>query len=274
VFYDRVVVAGLTHLMPRCRVELGPKNALDSLSKLIKISQTTASGFDENEFPDGFRCIIELLFIRMKTGVTSEDIAFRALARDEIPTLIGIVKLVKYLLETYTYKGKPEIQLLEALDSALKWYETPASPSEIFMVVKPSCKSLHAFIVSLYNGKWDSTFREIAEGQSRRRIDGAYIAKHGKFHLHLHDDVELAYQKEKVQQENVVKFAAAELTAVPVEDISAEVKAPAEENYEDDESDAKSQVDAENKESKLKAARERRVQGALERCCALRSATH
>ena len=79
----------------------------------------------------------------------------------------------------------------------------------------------------------------------------------------LHDDVELAYQKEKVQQENVVKFAAAELTAVPVEDISAEVKAPAEENDEDDESDAKSQVDAENKEAKLKAARERHVQGAL-----------
>jgi hypothetical protein len=114
-----VVAAGLLNFMPLCKVELGPNNALDSLSKLIKISQTTAPGFAENEFPDGFRCVIELLFIRMKTGVTSEDIAVRTLAQHELPTLIGIVKLVKHMLETYTYKGRPEIQLLANLGSAV-----------------------------------------------------------------------------------------------------------------------------------------------------------
>ena len=111
--------------MPLCKVELGPNNALDSLSKLIKISQTTASGFAENEFPDGFRCVIELLFIRMKTGVTSEDIAVRTLGQHELPTLIGIVKLVKHVLETYTYKGRPEIQLLANLGSAVSGMRPP-----------------------------------------------------------------------------------------------------------------------------------------------------
>ena len=167
MFYDRVVAAGLTHLMSMCRVELGPKNALDSLSKLIKISQTTASGFAENEFPDGFRCVIELLFIRMKIGITSEDIAVRTLGQHELPTLIGIVKLVKHVLEMYTYKGRPEIQLLANLGSAVKWYEAPTPSSEVLMVVKPSCKSLHAFIDALYNGKWDFVFRGNVRGSEQ-----------------------------------------------------------------------------------------------------------
>ena len=49
-FYDRVVTAGLADMMPRCRVDLGPKNALDTLSKMIKISQAAATSFEESEF--------------------------------------------------------------------------------------------------------------------------------------------------------------------------------------------------------------------------------
>ena len=98
-FYDRVVTAGLADMMPRCRVDLAPKNALGTLSKMIKISQVTASGFEESELPTGFKTVVELLFVRMKMGITSEDITVRSLARDEIPTLIGIAKPIRVPLK-------------------------------------------------------------------------------------------------------------------------------------------------------------------------------
>ena len=41
-FYDRAVAAGIDDLMPRVRIELSPKNALDQLSKMVKISQVAA----------------------------------------------------------------------------------------------------------------------------------------------------------------------------------------------------------------------------------------
>ena len=115
-------------MMPRCRVDLAPQNALDTLSKMIKISQVTASGFEESELPTGFKTVVELLFVRMKMGITSEDITVRSLARDEIPTLIGIAKLSKHLLEKYTFNGKAESKVLARLDSPLDWLEAPPPP--------------------------------------------------------------------------------------------------------------------------------------------------
>ena len=39
IFFDRIDVAGAGHVMPRCRTDLSPRNTLDQLSKMVKISQ-------------------------------------------------------------------------------------------------------------------------------------------------------------------------------------------------------------------------------------------
>jgi hypothetical protein len=90
------------------------------------------------------------------------------------------------------------------------------------------------------------------------------IAKHGRIGSHFHEEVELVYNKEKVQQENAMKFAASASVAAIASDEVDEIRTP-EVNDEDDdnESDTKSEVDVENKELKLQAARERHVRGAL-----------
>jgi len=49
-FYDRAVVSGVDDLMPRARIDLSPKNALDQLSKMVKISQVT---FDRSTNGEG-----------------------------------------------------------------------------------------------------------------------------------------------------------------------------------------------------------------------------
>ena len=196
MFYDRVVAAGLADLISRCRIDLGPKNALDQLSKMIKISQAAATSFEESEFQIGFRHVIELLFVRMKTGITSEDIALRTLARDEIPTLIGAVKLVRHLLEKFRFNGKAEGQVLANIGSPLVWLEKPPSSSEALIIVRPSCKALHAFIKGIYEGKWDHVFRELNKaGGGRRRLDTT-IANHAMFRWR--DDLENCYNRERV----------------------------------------------------------------------------
>lgn len=43
VFYDRAVASGAEDVMPRVRIDLPPKNVLDWLSKLVKISQATSA---------------------------------------------------------------------------------------------------------------------------------------------------------------------------------------------------------------------------------------
>ena len=257
IFFDRAMTAGLAGLMPRCRIDLGPRNALDMLSKMIKISQCTAAGFEETELPGGFRCVMELLFVRMKTGITSEDIAGRSLARDEIPVLIGTVKLVRHLLEKFSFNGKAEAKVLANLDSPLAWFEGTRSSSEALMIVRPSCKALHTFITGLYAGKWDHVFREMAEVVGKRKLDTT-IANHGRFRLR--EDIENVYNKEKQQQENAAKFAASGAPATPVVEVLA---ASSQEEAQGTASEAESEVDTENKEHKLKAARAKHVQAAL-----------
>ena len=261
MFYDRVVTAGVTDLMPRCRIDLAPNNALDQLSKMIKISQTAAVSFDESEFPTGFRHVIQLLFVRMKSCVASEDVSVRTLARDEIPTLIGIVKLVKHLLGKFRFNGKAEAQVLANLGSAMDWFEKPPPTSEELMIVRASCRALRVFIMALYAGKWDHVFRELTEaGGSRRRMD-ATIANHTRFRLK--EDVESIYDREKLQQENAAKFAASSLPiAEPVVEVPAASSQDAADNF-DIESEAESEV-GEDKEKKLMAARAKHVQAALE----------
>ena len=77
--------------MPSTNVEVSP-NALDQLSKMVKISQTTAGAFEECELKDGFKAVVELIFVRMKTGICAEDITIRSLQRDELPQVIGATK--------------------------------------------------------------------------------------------------------------------------------------------------------------------------------------
>ena len=90
----------------------------------------TAATFDDSELMDGLRGVIELSFVRMKLGLVEEDIGLRSLGREELPKLVGIVKLVSYSLGKYIYSGKPEKVVQEKasqLPSGLQWVEAGRS---------------------------------------------------------------------------------------------------------------------------------------------------
>ena len=209
-------MSGADDVMPRARIELSPKNALDQLSKLVKISQTTASSFEEKELAAGFKKVIELIFVRMKIGICDQEIPLRKLVREEMPKVVGIVKLVAHLLQKFEYTGKHEKAVLEGLSSPLGWHLKAPPKPEALMVCQHSCKHLHGFLVSLYQGKYDHVFAELMEDTGTRRRDGPAYASHGKFHLAT--ELEQPYQREKVQAENAKKFAAAPAAAPVVED--------------------------------------------------------
>ena len=169
MFYDRVISSGVAAVMPRCRIDSRPKNALGQLSKMIKISQVAAAAFEESDFPHGFRNTVELLFVRMKMGITEEGIAVRSLQKDEIPAIIGIVKLVRHLLEKFHFSGKAEAKVLANFESPISWLHRDDISHEALMVVRSSCKAMHAFITALYEGKWDHVFHEMADNGWRKK---------------------------------------------------------------------------------------------------------
>ena len=172
----------------------------------------TAAAFDDTELMAGFRGVVELLFVRMKLGNCDEDIKVRGLVREEMPKVVGIVKLVFYLLGKYTYTGKHEKSVLSHLGSAVSWHERPSASSEVLMVCSASCKNLYAFIVSLYQGKRDYVFVEMADESHQKRHSGASYAEHGKFNLM--DDLDKPFKQEKLQMENAAKYAAGIVLAV------------------------------------------------------------
>ena len=223
IFHDRVIVSGLVDLMPRINVELAPKSALDQLSKMVKISQTIAGAFDECDLKDGFKSVIQLLFVRMKNGICAEDISVRSLQRDELPKVIGVVKLARHVLSKYLFVGKAEEALLESVQSPLAGF-TARPSSEILMVAKASCKAVHGFVTALYEGKWDHIMLEIAENHANKRRSTMVYAQYPKFRLE--QDIEAQYQREKSQQENAAKYASVQET--PVSQVSCEEAAAAE----------------------------------------------
>ena len=144
--------------------------------------------------------------MRMKIGICDEDMTLRTLVRDELPKVLGIVKLVSHLLGEYQYSSKHEKSVLRNLGSILAWHEQPSASSEVLMVYAPSCRHLHGFITSLYQGKWDHVFVEMGEEGQQKKRSGSSYAEHGKFHLV--EDIDTTFRREKLQMESAVKYAA------------------------------------------------------------------
>ena len=111
----------------------------------MSVPQVVASSFPDDEVVGGFKGVVELLFVPMKTARCPEDISIRCLVGEELPKIIGIVKVVSFLFAKYTYSGKHEKKVLSNLGSAVRWYEAPAVSSEVLMVCTPSCKRLCNF---------------------------------------------------------------------------------------------------------------------------------
>ena len=250
IFYDRAVTSGAEDIMPRARIDLVPKNALDQLSKMVKISQVTAAAFEDADLMEGFKAVVELLFVRMKIGLCDEDIKVRSLVREEMPKVLGIVKLVKHLLEKYAYSGKHEKSILASLGSALSWHERGSLSSEVLMVCSGSCRNLYAFICGLYQGKRDYVFMEIMEENVAKKRSGSSYAEHGKFNLL--EDVDAPYQREKLQLANAAKFAAGiEPADTASRQLAASSQGAPPVNVEDDDDDAM-EVDDDDDDSATK----------------------
>jgi len=188
----------------------------------------------------------------MKMGITEEGIAVRSLQKDEIPAIIGIVKLVRHLLEKFHFSGKAEAKVLANFESPISWLHRGDISHEALMVVRSSCKAMHAFITALYEGKWDHVFHEMADNGWRKK-SVAGLANYPKFRLH--EDVESVFNREKVQQDNALKFAASDETRPEVLAASSQIDTEID--------DEEFEVEVDNKETKLRIAREKHVQGAL-----------
>jgi len=119
------------------------------------------------------------------------------------------------------------------------------------MVVRSSCKAMHAFITALYEGKWDHVFHEMADNGWRKK-SVAGLANYPKFRLH--EDVESVFNREKVQQENALKFAASDEIRPEVLAASSQIDTEVTEGTEID--DEEFEVEVDNKETKLRIARE------------------
>lgn len=172
----------------------------------LTFPQVTASSFEEAELSAGFKGVLELLYVRMKTELCDVDLALRSLVREEMPKVVGIVKLVSYLLKKFSYAGKHENIVLSHLSSPISWHEKPPASSETLMVCTPSCKNLYNFIVSLYQGKRDYVFVQMSEENVQKKRSGAAYADNATFNLA--EDLEKPFKREKLQMENAVRYAA------------------------------------------------------------------
>jgi hypothetical protein len=138
------------------------------------------------------------------------------------------------------------------------------------MILQPSCKMFNHFLRSLYEGKWDAVISEI-EAQDMKQISGAAIVDYPKFGM---TDVGTMYRKEKIQQDNVSRFAAiAAYGSEPAEHVEEEDlpqqaadipegAAGGEVDAEDDDIDEKKQQGL--KEKTLEQARLKHVMAALQ----------
>jgi hypothetical protein len=137
------------------------------------LSQATAAAFEDSELQDGFKAVVELLFVRMKRGICDEDIKLRPLQREELVKVIGISKLIRYLFKRFDFKGKHEKYIMKNLSNAITWDEAPAASSEVVMVCSVSAKNMHKLIVDLHEGKLDYVFVEMADESSAKKAGAA-----------------------------------------------------------------------------------------------------
>jgi hypothetical protein len=95
------------------------------------------------------------------------------LQREELVKVIGISKLIRYLLQKFEFKDKHEKDIMKNLSNAITWDEAPAASSEVVMVCSVSAKNMHKLIVDLYEGKLDYVCVEMADESSAKKSGGS-----------------------------------------------------------------------------------------------------
>jgi hypothetical protein len=134
------------------------------------------------------------------------------------------------------------------------------------MVISGSCKLVGMFLQGLYEGKYDGVIQEI-DAQDMKNMTGKAIFEYAKFNM---SGVASVYAKEKVQQENVARFAAtggdASSGSQPEKDGAACQELPLQQPSEhEDETEEEVESNIAQKERLLKEPREEHVRAAMQK---------
>ena len=103
------------------RVALGPKNVLDQMSKLVKISQKVAAA-GMSQLKERLRFVVEMLYLRLARGQAPTSLV--DLQNKELPKLIKVHSLLSHVLVKFTYEDDIVKRLFGYVMTPLKWHET------------------------------------------------------------------------------------------------------------------------------------------------------
>ena len=75
MFFDRVMAAGVADVLEEAGAAFGTKSPLNSMSKLIKLSQLVAAAASARkvEVPPLLRRTVQVMHLRLSLGITSAD---------------------------------------------------------------------------------------------------------------------------------------------------------------------------------------------------------
>ena len=130
--HERVTKAGLATFMSSTWVQLGHKNALDTMSNLVKISQRLASACTSGSLPEllcKMRFVLEYLYVRMVAGSLDRKIATRPL-NTFLCVPLTVLKLIDHIKSNFPYSRSIEKGHLEKLWSPIEWLKQADSGSQ------------------------------------------------------------------------------------------------------------------------------------------------
>ena len=130
--YERVTKAGLATLMSSTWVRRGHKNALDTMTGLVKISQRMASATTSNSQPEllqKMRFVMEYLYVRMVAGTLDSQIGTRPLNNFLVVPLTAL-KLMDYMKLHFPYSRNIEKNHLDKFWSPIEWLKQANSGSQ------------------------------------------------------------------------------------------------------------------------------------------------
>ena len=130
--HERVTKAGLATFMSSTWVQLGHKNALDTMSNLVKISQRLASASTSGSLPEllcKMRFVLEYLYVRMVAGSLDRKIATRPL-NTFLCVPLTVLKLIDHIKSNFPYSRSIEKGHLEKLWSPIEWLKQADSGSQ------------------------------------------------------------------------------------------------------------------------------------------------
>ena len=130
--YERVTKAGLATLMSSTWVRLGHKNALDTMTGLVKISQRMASATTSGSQPEllcKMQFVLEYLYVRMVAGSLDRKIATRPL-NNFLSVPLMVLKLIDHIKLNFPYSRSVEKGHLEKLWPPIEWLKQADSGSQ------------------------------------------------------------------------------------------------------------------------------------------------